>query len=167
MKMVETLPDVVAPGLSVIFVGTAVGSTSAERQAYYAGPGNKFWTMLCETGLTSRRLRPDEYQEILQYGLGLTDVVKGQSGPDRDVRRDVQSSKRLEDLMVAVAPDWLAFNGKTAAKWALERRRVEYGEQPERWGKTRIMVLPSTSGAANGFWDAKPWFTLAKLVRQS
>jgi double-stranded uracil-DNA glycosylase len=55
------LPDLLAPGLDLVVVETAAGRTSAERQCYYAGPGNRFWRTLHEVSLTAIELRPDEY----------------------------------------------------------------------------------------------------------
>ncbi|MEZ4771174.1 MAG: hypothetical protein R2844_22490 [Caldilineales bacterium] len=40
------LPDVLAPGLDIVFSSTAVGNVSALRGATYAGPGNMFWSTL-------------------------------------------------------------------------------------------------------------------------
>jgi TDG/mug DNA glycosylase family protein len=78
----SVLPDVLAPGLRIVFCGTAVSATSAQLGAYYAGPGNKFWVTLCKVGLTPRQLRPEEYATITQYGLGLTDLAKSVAGCD-------------------------------------------------------------------------------------
>src|ERR1700753_3045292 len=52
------LPDVLEPGLRVVFCGTAPGTASARAGAYYAGPGNRFWVTLHEVGLTPVLLRP-------------------------------------------------------------------------------------------------------------
>jgi TDG/mug DNA glycosylase family protein len=78
----SVLPDVLAPNLAIVFCGTAVGTASALRRAYYAGPGNAFWRTLFEVGLTPRVLEPDEHAFILEFGLGLTDLAKNISGAD-------------------------------------------------------------------------------------
>jgi hypothetical protein len=70
------LPDILVPNLHIIFCGTAVVNVSAQRGAYYAGPGNMFWPTLHAVGLTSRRLQPEAYREVLSFGLGLTDSVR-------------------------------------------------------------------------------------------
>ena len=44
--MAEVLPDILQPGLRVVFCGTAAGRASAKARAYYAGPGNSFWKTL-------------------------------------------------------------------------------------------------------------------------
>lgn len=79
------LSDVLAPGLRVVFCGTAVSTKSARAGAYYAGPGNAFWSTLHEVGLTPRRLDPSEYAKLPRYGIGLTDLCKLASGSDREV----------------------------------------------------------------------------------
>ena len=76
------LPDLLAPGLDIVFCGTAVGAESARRRAYYAGPGNAFWPTLAQVGLTPRRLKPEEYPLLLTFGIGLTDLAKHVSGND-------------------------------------------------------------------------------------
>ena len=79
----HVLPDVLAPGLRLVFCGTAAGKELARRAAYYAHPQNRFWRALFEAGLTPRLLRPEEYAEALQWGIGLTDLAKHASGMDR------------------------------------------------------------------------------------
>ena len=156
--------DVLAPGLRVVFCGTALGTRSAQVGAYYAGPGNRFWPTLHEVGLTPLQLRPHEFARLLDYGIGLTDVSKTRSGSDQQVGRDGFDVPRLVAALERHSPAWIAFNGKNAARAALGRR-VEYGEQPERLGGTRCFVLPSTSGAARGYWDIDRWHELADLVQ--
>lgn len=58
----------------------------------------------------------------------------------------------------------LAFNGKNAAQRFIGANRVGYGLREERIGDTAMFVLPSTSGAASGYWDPGPWCELARLV---
>jgi hypothetical protein len=73
------LPDLLAPGLRAVIVGTAVADASAARGHYYAGPGNEFWQLLHDSGLTAERLTPDRDLDILGFSLGLTDLVKRRS----------------------------------------------------------------------------------------
>jgi double-stranded uracil-DNA glycosylase len=110
------LPDYLRHGLPVVFCGTAAGTASAERGHYYAGPGNEFWLYLAEAGLTPRQLRPEEDAEVLDFGIGLTDLVKGiASSSDAglsghyDVDGFVGKVGRFQ-------PQWVAFHGKTAAR---------------------------------------------------
>jgi double-stranded uracil-DNA glycosylase len=158
------LPDVLAPGLRVVFCGTAPGTASARAGAYYAGPGNRFWATLNEVGLTPVLLRPAEFGRLPEFGIGLTDISKSASGSDQEVGRRGVDPERLASVVAEAAPAHLAFNGKNSAKAALGRP-VAYGRQPERIGGAAVWVLPSTSGAARRFWDIGPWRDLAVAAR--
>ena len=164
--MTHVLLDLLRPGLRVVFCGTAAGAVSAAKGAYYAGAGNRFWPMLAKTGLTPRQLRPDEFPLLLDFGIGLTDVAKTVSGADADLPAHAFDRVRLHARMAEVQPGWLAFNGKKAAAMALGRPTglLPYGPLPHAPGWPPVVVLPSTSGAASGFWDPAPWFALARQV---
>lgn len=156
------LPDVLAPGLRVVFCGTAVSATSAQRGAYYARPGNKFWPTLFKVGLTPHQLRPEEYATVIRYGLGLTDLAKYVAGSDAVLDdRDFDPSG-LRAKIEKHAPRLLAFTSKRAAE-EFTGHKVGYGFLHETIGSTRLFVLPSPSGAANGSWSIKPWEELASL----
>ena len=124
------LPDVLAPGLRVVFCGTAPGTASARAGAYYAGPGNRFWPTLHEVGLTPFLLRPAEFTRLPEFGIGLTDISKTASGSDLDVGRSGFDPARLASAIAAASPAHLAFNGKNAARSALDRS-IDYGPQPD------------------------------------
>lgn len=161
--MSDRLPDLLGPGLRVVFCGTAAGAASAKRRAYYAGPGNKFWRTLCDVGFTPRLLAPNEFPELLDLGIGLTDLCKVGAGSDRDVAHHGFDVARLRRQIETHRPHALAFNGKKAAQEAIDPE-IGYGHQQERWGDTAVWVLPSTSGAANGYWDIGPWEDLARSL---
>lgn len=159
--MTDVLPDVLPPGLRVVFCGTAAGTASARARSYYAGPGNGFWRTLDETGLTPIQLTPAEFVRLPEFGIGLTDICKILHGSDLEVGTAELDVARLEAQITSAEPANLAFNGKNAARGALERD-VEYGPQEERIGGATIWVLPSTSAAARRFWDIEPWHKLAQ-----
>jgi double-stranded uracil-DNA glycosylase len=159
--MSDVLPDVLRPGLRTVFCGTAAGTASARARAYYAGPGNRFWRTLHEIELTPVELTPVEFARLPEHGLGLTDICKVLHGSDREVGTVEFDVAGLERRVAEAEPANLAFNGKNAARGALERP-VDYGPQPERLGGATVWVLPSTSGAARGFWDIEPWRELAR-----
>jgi TDG/mug DNA glycosylase family protein len=161
--MAAVLPDVLGPRLRVVFCGTAAGSASARVGAYYAGPGNAFWATLSQIGLTPIRLSPAEFRRLPEFGIGLTDLCKVRHGSDREVGVGGFDVAGLESRIMAAKPAHLAFNGKNAARVALGRK-VEYGHQTEQFGGAITWVLPSTSGAARGFWDLGRWEALAKAV---
>ena len=66
----SVLPDLLSPSLDIVFCGTAVGTASACRGAYYAGPGNAFWPTLFRVGLTPRLFAPEEYRDLRRGGTG-------------------------------------------------------------------------------------------------
>lgn len=161
----EILPDVLAPGLRIVFCGVAPGRVSAARRAYYAGPGNKFWPTLFKTGLTPRLFAPQEYPDVLALGIGLTDVCKTAFGADRDLPRGAFDAQGFRAKMQRFRPRAIAFDGKFAAKQALEVKTIPYGRQPAPLHGAMVFVLPSPSGLARRFWDERYWFEAADFVR--
>lgn len=158
------LKDCLTPNLQIVICGTAAGTQSAARSQYYAGPGNKFWKTLYATGLTPRQLEPAEFELLPSFGIGLTDIVKGQAGMDSEIDFREANYSNFEHKIMQFQPRILCFNGKKAAKEYLGRESPEYGFQAESIGKTRLFVAPSTSGAANGYWDTSFWHTLAQAA---
>lgn len=158
--MADVLPDILRPGLRVVFCGTAAGAASARAGAYYAGSGNAFWKTLHSIGLTPVQLAPAEFRRLVEFGIGLTDICKVLHGSDEEVGTVEFDVDGLRARVAGVEPDVLAFNGKNAARGALERG-VDYGLQPERIGGAAVWVLPSTSGAARRYWDVGTWRELA------
>ena len=161
------LPDLLKPNLKVVFCGTAAGRKSAEVGFYYAGPGNKFWKTLFETGLTSRLLMPSEFKKLIEWDIGLTDMVKDKSGMDNVLSTSDFKNNGLIEKIEKYSPRFLCFNGKKAAKEFYGVLNVEYGLQVKNIKGTKIFVAPSTSGAANGFWDINQWISLANIVKKS
>ncbi len=159
------LPDVLEPGLTVVFCGTAVGATSAQVHAYYAGRGNQFWQVLFRTGLMPRKLNPHEFHTLAKYGIGLTDLAKIRSGSDKAIS---SSDLDIPDFCSKIKKFTLkvvAFNGKASAR-AFFGHSVDCGgpKRDERIGETVIFVLPSTSAVARKYWDESHWRELADFV---
>ena len=163
------LPDLLAPGLVTVFCGSAVGAVSARVGAPYAGPGNKFWPMLAETGLTPRQFKPDEAPALLDLGIGLTDINKTESGADSDLTPTGDDPAALLEKITRHRPALLAFTAKRPAavfmKAVFDRPAVTYGPQTEKVETTRLFVLPSPSGLAIRWWDPAWWHRLADLHR--
>ncbi|MDP9821053.1 mismatch-specific DNA-glycosylase [Nocardioides massiliensis] len=149
------LPDLLRPGLAVVFCGTAVATASAARGHYYSGPGNKFWQLLHEAGFTPILLCPEDDASLLDHGVGLTDLVKGVA-QSHDAGLDYSGTSSVAAHIVAASPAWVAFNGLTAGRAAAtqlglaRKKEVALGEQPWGIGASRVFVLPSSSGANAG-----------------
>ena len=101
------LPDLLQPGLKLVICGSAAGAKSAALGAYYAGPGNKFWRILHESGLTPRRLAPAEFPELLAHGIGLTDLAKAYAGADAGIRARDDDAVGLRAKIAQLQPAWL------------------------------------------------------------
>jgi|TARA_Y100000758_G_scaffold70616_1_gene46420 TDG/mug DNA glycosylase family protein len=164
----QILPDVLVHGLDVVFCGSAAGSASAKARAYYAGRGNRFWPILHESGLTPRQMLPSEFRDAVQYGIGLTDLSKFQSGADSVLDPGGDDTGGLAEKITAYEPRVLTFNGKRAGSVFLHEifayNIKDYGLQPQALGTTALFVLPSTSGAARRWWDAAPWCALSEYL---
>lgn len=146
----DRLPDLLAPGLRLVFCGTAASDASAARGAYYAGPGNRFWPVLHEAGFTPRRLVPAEFPRLLDWGIGLTDLAKHASGVDSRLRSGDFDPMRLTAAIRLFAPAALAFTSQRAAAVFLGAT-PRFGRQPDLPGLPAVFVLPSTSGN-NAHW---------------
>jgi TDG/mug DNA glycosylase family protein len=163
------LPDYLTSGLDVVFCGTAAGRVSAQKGHYYANPGNRFWSILAEVGLTPRRLAPDDDRLVNGYGLGLTDLAKTVYGQDCDIPHEAWDIAGLFDRLKAVTPRVLAFTSLTAARLALQDKTLGCGPLPPvaALPKTTLWALPSPSGLARSHFSAEPWKELAIWVRES
>lgn len=159
------LPDVLHPGLRLVFCGTAAGRRSASERAYYAHPGNFFWRTLYQVDLTPRLYAPAQFAELPTLGIGLTDLAKHHAGNDNQLPADAFDVAALRAKIERFAPRVVAFTSKNAAQGALGRA-VAYGLQRERLAGSDVFVLPSPSGQARRFWDVAVWRDLARHVAE-
>ena len=104
--MTDVLRDLLQEQLQIVLCGTAAGTTSAAARAYYAHRQNKFWKILHETRLTPELLQPHQYRTLLQYRIGLTDLVKAGAGMDRATLPKLTAAdrQRLSDSIVTFRP---------------------------------------------------------------
>lgn len=116
--------------------------------------------------MTPRILEPAKYRGLLNYGIGLTDLVKHKAGTDDKLDDgDFEAGwRRLAEQLRTYQPLYLVFNGKRAANQYFGKSRIAFGLQEERIGETSLFVAPSTSGAAARWWDIGYWQELAKLA---
>jgi TDG/mug DNA glycosylase family protein len=165
----HVLPDMLLPGLRLVICGSAAGAVSASVGAYYAGPGNKFWRILAETGLTPRQLAPREFREVLCFGIGLTDMTKTASGSDASLPRGSDDVSGFITRIQRAQPHVVAFNGKRAAAafYGLPSATLSYGIGMARPDFPPVWILPSTSGLASRAWSHEPWHQLACVVALS
>jgi TDG/mug DNA glycosylase family protein len=151
----STIPDVVAPGLAVLFSGINPGLWSAATGLHFARPGNRFWPTLHRAGFTSRQVDPSEQVELLSLGLGITNVAARATARADELSRDelVDGAERLRLKVVELRPSWLAVVGIGAYRTGFARGDAVVGAQEDRVGETRVWVLPNPSGL-NAHWPA-------------
>ena len=154
--MTPVLPDLLRPGLRLVFCGTAASHESRRIGAYYAGRGNRFWGALYAAGFTRCLLRPAEYRALARSGIGLTDLCKGASGMDRDLLPEDFDPAGFRAAMACWRPEAIAFTSKEAAAAALglPKPGLAFGPRDQTapgLDFARLFVLPSPSGA-NGHW---------------
>lgn len=144
----KSVPDVIAPGLHVLFCGINPGLYTAAIGHHFGRPGNRFWTALHRAGFTDRVLSPFEERALLDLGLGITNVVNQATRVAEELSTDDlrEGGRRLERTVRRYKPRILAVLGLGAYRIAFERPRAVIGEQPDAIGDTRIWVLPNPSG---------------------
>lgn len=144
----KTLPDLIAPGLSILFCGINPGLYSAAVGYHFARPGNRFWPTLHRAGITARLLAPADGHELLQYGCGITDLVARSSAGADELTPDelIGGRRRLVMKVERYTPRCLAILGLGAYQKAFEHRHATLGKQSEQIGATVVWVLPNPSG---------------------
>jgi TDG/mug DNA glycosylase family protein len=160
------LPDLLAPGLDLVFCGTAPSPASYEARAYYANPGNAFWATLHTIGLTPERLAPQRYPELLAWRLGLTDLNKTEYGSDHELSAHAMDAQSLHAKLRKYRPAAIAFTSKNAASLALGVKALAYGRRAEPLEGAIVFVLASPSGRARSFWTLEPWRAAARFVAE-
>lgn len=150
------IPDVIAGGLSVLFCGINPGLMSGATGHHFARPGNRFWPVLHLSGFTPRQLKPSEQNELLSYGLGITNVVARATAraDEIDAEEFREGGRLLTAKVEQLRPNWLAVVGVTAYRTAFSDRRARIGPQDRTIGATRVWVLPNPSGL-NAHWTAQ------------
>ncbi|MBA3433201.1 MAG: mismatch-specific DNA-glycosylase [Actinobacteria bacterium] len=150
----SAVPDILGPGVRVVFCGINPGRVSAAAGAPFANPRNDFWRLLHAAGFTPRLLLPEEAQELLRFEVGLTNAARRTTRGSGDLRRAdfAGAAERLEEIARSFQPAEIAFVGKTAYTGVFGER-CEHGVQERRLGETALFVLPSTSPAN----AAVPW----------
>ena len=105
------MPDVLAPGLTVVFCGINPGRVSAAAAAHFANPRNDFWRLLHAAGFTPRRLEPAEQFELLRYGVGATNAATRTTPSSGDLRKAdyAGAAERLERIARQLRPRAIQF----------------------------------------------------------
>lgn len=144
----KTVPDVIAPGLRVLFCGINPGLYSGATRHHFARPGNRFWPTLHQAGFTPRLLHPSEERELLTYGYGITNLVRRATATaeELDPEELVAGQRRLRSKVQRYRPKVVAVLGISAYRTAFGQKAATLGRQPEPLAQAIVWVLPNPSG---------------------
>ncbi len=162
----RTVPDVIRPGLRVLFCGINPGLYTAAIGHHFGRPGNRFWKALWLGGFTARLLTPYEERELLPQGYGITNLVARATAAASELTADelVRGRQALEAKVSEFRPSWVAVLGLGAYRTAFACPQAGVGAQTERAGESRLWVLPNPSGL-NGHYQVEALGELFAALR--
>ena len=142
------LPDVLAPELTLWFVGINPSLYSTAVGHHFARPGNRFWPTLHGAGVTDRQLDPSEDRELLRFGAGLTNLVARTTARADELDREeiLEGANILEEKVERLRPAAVAVVGVTAYRTGFAEPKAQVGRQPRRLGDSVLWILPNPSG---------------------
>jgi TDG/mug DNA glycosylase family protein len=142
------VPDVAGPGLRVLFVGINPGLYSAATGHHFARPGNRFWRTLHAAAFTPVLLTPDRERDLLDLGLGITNLVARSTATADELHPDElrEGAARLRRKICRLRPGFVAFLGLSAFRVAFRRPGAAVGPQASRICDARTWLLPNPSG---------------------
>jgi TDG/mug DNA glycosylase family protein len=149
----QSLPDILEPGLSVIFCGINPGLTAASTGRHFSSRSNRFWRVIHLAGFTPEQIEPENDRTLLKYGCGLTTAVaRPTTRADELSRLEFESvASEFAQKIERLAPRYVAFLGKMALAGMSGKRDIDWGLQPSEFGGARAWVLPNPSGLNRAF----------------
>ncbi len=149
-----SVPDLVGPGLKLLFVGINPGLWTAATQTHFAHPGNRFYPALRLAGIVDRDLdratgfTGEDRAYLIARGIGNTNLVnRATIRADELTPDELRAGRiRLEEFVAAHRPAVVAVAGVTAYRTAFTRPKARVGEQPETLAGARLWVVPNPSG---------------------
>ena len=149
----QSLPDLLEPGLSLVFCGINPGLRAASTGHHFAGRGNRFWRVLHLAGFTPEQIRPEDDHTLLRYGCGLTTVVPRPTARAAELlRSEIElAGDDFRRKVVQYAPRHIVFLGKIALSAISGTRHIDWGPQTKPFGGARAWVVPNPSGLNRAF----------------
>jgi TDG/mug DNA glycosylase family protein len=144
----KSVPDLLRPGLTVLFVGINPSLYSAAVGHHFARPGNRFWPALHAAGFTERQLSPFEESLLVAAGYGVTNFVARATATAEELTADelLAGARVLTRKIRKHRPRAVAFLGVGAYRTAFGQPKTALGRQAERMGEAELWVLPNPSG---------------------
>lgn len=160
----KTVPDVIAPGLRVLFCGINPGLYTAAVGHHFARPGNRFWPALYAAGFTDHLFSPFDERELLKSGYGITNLVMRTTATADELSSEEmrEGGRKLTAKIHRYKPRFLAVLGLGAYRAGFGQSKATVGRQDKTIGETSIWVLPNPSGL-NAHYQAKE---LARLFSE-
>jgi TDG/mug DNA glycosylase family protein len=168
--LLPPLVDRIKPGVRVLFVGINPGIRSSLTGHHFAGPSNRFWKLLFESGLTAERITFEDDDRLPQFGYGITNIVpRPTPGIDTILPPEYIAGRlKLRRKILRFKPAIVAMVGVTVYRAMFPERKgpVTLGLQPERIGETEVFVLPNPSGRNANFTYAEMLAAFRLLKRR-
>ncbi len=163
----KTLPDYLRKGMKLVIVGCNPTESSVRAGHYYAGRGNVFWPTLYESGVVPEPFDYPDDRRVIEFGIGLTDLVKRPTKDVEELKREDFAEGRivLAQKLEEFSPRVVAFNGKLPYE-QFAQRKCKYGLQTQALYGAQVYVLPPTIGhdSRNKAERVKHFRNLARLV---
>jgi TDG/mug DNA glycosylase family protein len=149
-----SVPDLLGPGVRLLFVGINPGLWTAAAQSHFGRPGNRFYPALFRAGIVDRLIDASagfsaaDKAHLLDRGVGITNLVnRATARADELGRAELRAGgQELEQRVAAIGPKVVAVLGITAYRMAFARPRATLGRQPEDLNGAQLWVAPNPSG---------------------
>ncbi len=153
-EVLETLPDYLQPGLDMVFIGLNPSSISVREGHYFANPRNRFWTALNGSGLVPVQLSPALDKQLLDHGIGLTDLIKRPTSQASglNVSDYREGAPILKAKLLDYRPAIACFHGMMCYRAYLKygealNEKPDLGLQRQAIGQSQVFVVPNPSPA--------------------
>lgn len=154
------VPDLIGPGVRLLFVGINPGLWTAAVQTHFAHPGNRFYPAIARAGITAYEIdrvngmRAADRAYMIGRGIGITNLVRRATARASELARDElrEGGERLTRFVAEHQPTVVAIAGITAYRDAFGDRKARPGRQPDtldltgRFGGAAVWVVPNPSG---------------------
>jgi TDG/mug DNA glycosylase family protein len=149
-----TVPDLVGPGLRLLFVGINPGLWTAATRTHFAHPGNRFYPALLEAGIIETPIdrglgmSDDDRRSLIDRGIGITNVVHRATAKASELTAEElrAGGEQLREFVRMHRPNVVAVAGITAYRTAFGKPKATMGEQPDPLEGSRLFVVPNPSG---------------------
>ena len=148
------MPDLVGPGLRLLFVGINPGLWTAATQTHFCHPSNRFYPALRAAGLIDFEfdvnvgMTDHDRQRLIEAGIGITNLVARATvrASEVTVPEFREGAVRLAATVEQHRPRVVAVAGVTAYRTAFDRKAAVLGPQEDPIGTADLWVVPNPSG---------------------